>query len=349
MSWAASFFSNKDELAELLARFARVRVAVVGDFFLDRYLVIDPSLDEASIETSLTARQVVAIRNSPGAAGTVVNNLVALGCGKILAIGVIGDDAYGYELGRELYRRGVDASRLIRSPDRFTPTYTKPMLRLPEGERELERLDVINRTPTPAELEDRILYSLDQTAPQVDAVIVLDQVVAANCGVVTERVRARLADLARRHAKTLFFADSRAFISHFAGVTIKVNQHEALRAAGLEDAEEPALDALLHAGNVLRQRTGKPVFVTRGAKGILVVTDLGKAEAPAPAVEGPIDVVGAGDSVTAGVVLSLCAGATLPQAAFVGNLVASITVEVLGSTGTASPSQVLERYEKLLQ
>jgi sugar/nucleoside kinase (ribokinase family) len=60
---------------------------------------------------------------------------------------------------------------------------------------------------------------------------------------------------------------------------------------------------------------------------------------------GPIDPTGAGDSATAGAVLALASGATLPEAALVGCLVASITVQQLATTGTATPAQVLERLE----
>ena len=70
---------SQDRLAELLARFSECRVAVVGDFFLDKYLEIDPALDESSLETGKTAYQVASIRKNPGAAGTVVCNLAALG------------------------------------------------------------------------------------------------------------------------------------------------------------------------------------------------------------------------------------------------------------------------------
>jgi len=41
----------------------------VGDFFLDKYLDIEPAWAEYSIETGKTAHQVAAIRTSPGAAG----------------------------------------------------------------------------------------------------------------------------------------------------------------------------------------------------------------------------------------------------------------------------------------
>ncbi len=48
---------------------------------------------------------------------------------------------------------------------------------------------------------------------------------------------------------------------------------------------------------------------------------------------------------TAGALLAFASGATLPEAALVGCLVASITVQQLATTGTATPAQVRERLE----
>ena len=74
-------------LAELVARFASLEIGVLGDFFLDKYLDVDPRLAELSVETGKTAHQVAAIRHSPGAAGTVVCNLAALGAGACMRSG----------------------------------------------------------------------------------------------------------------------------------------------------------------------------------------------------------------------------------------------------------------------
>ncbi len=61
---------DETRLTALTARFHRVRVAVLGDFFLDKYLDTEPALAETSLETGRTAHQVVAVRHAPGAAGT---------------------------------------------------------------------------------------------------------------------------------------------------------------------------------------------------------------------------------------------------------------------------------------
>jgi len=68
---------------------------------------------------------------------------------------------------------------------------------------------------------------------------------------------------------------------------------------------------------------------------------------PGYRVSGPVDIVGAGDSASSGIVLSLLAGATDIEAAAVANLVASITVQQLGTTGTATPQQVIDRWQEM--
>jgi len=62
-----------------------------------------------------------------------------------------------------------------------------------------------------------------------------------------------------------------------------------------------------------------------------------------PLPSGPIDIVGAGDSTSAGIACAVATGASLTEAAAFGNLVASITIRRLGTTGTASPAQVSHR------
>ncbi|GAH69076.1 unnamed protein product, partial [marine sediment metagenome] len=122
-----------ERLRELLDGFARVRLAVFGDFFLDRYLIIDPARTEVSLETGLEAYQVVDKRPQPGAAGTVTSNLAALEVGEIRAVGFIGDDGEGYELRQGLEATGINTRHLLVRPELFTPTYCKPMIREPGG------------------------------------------------------------------------------------------------------------------------------------------------------------------------------------------------------------------------
>ena len=342
---------NQARLDELLDRFPHIHVLVVGDFFLDRYLIIDRQLREVSLETGLEAYQVVEIRCSPGAAGTVTSNLRALGV-KVTALGVIGEDGQGYELKRGLTERGVDIKPLIERSNRFTPTYTKPMVRESDGrEHEIQRLDIKNRSPLPAEVEDLVIGRLRALVPQVDGVIVADQVPETNCGVITDRVRTEIGELALRHPGVVFAADSRARIGLFQHVIVKPNAREAILAVRPDWSgkanDESELELARESGAELFRRNRKPVFLTVGAQGILLFTEAGCERVPAVPVSGEIDIVGAGDSVMAGIVSALCSGAEPGEAALLGNLVASITIQQIGTTGTATPAQVRERFRCL--
>ncbi len=337
---------NVGRAGEILARYPDVAVAVVGDFFLDKYLIIEKALTEVSLETGLDAYQVVAKRLSPGAAGTVTNNLTALEVGRVLAVGFTGDDGEGYELRQGLARTGVDMTHLVQRPDLFTPTYTKPMLRDETGaEAELNRVDIKNREATPRDLEDAVLDELRAVLGEVQAVIVADQVAERHLGTITDRVREEICAMAAAQPEVVFFADSRESIALFRDVIIKPNKFEAAKACGYTGAEADlsASDAE-RCGAELVTRNRRPVFVTAGAEGIVVFDEAGRTLVPGVPVPPPIDIVGAGDSTTAAIVASLCAGASLQEAAAIANCVASITIQQLGTTGTATREQVARRF-----
>jgi len=337
-------------LEHILQRIPQLTIGVLGDLFLDRYLDIDAALTEPSIETGLDAYQVVRVRSSPGAAGTVINNLVALGVGRVCAVSVIGDDGEGYELRQALADLGsVDFQHVVSAAGRRTPTYTKPMLhengKVP---RELNRLDIKNRTVLPGPLEDRVLEAIDDIWPQIDALLVMDQVSEENCGVVTARIRRYLVELGEQHPDKFVMADSRERTGLFRFLSLKPNRRECM--ATIWAGETPPF-AFETAIQELARRTDRPVFCTNGEDGIFLVDPHSQLSAPvrihAFPVGGPIDIVGAGDSTSAAIGCAMGAGATPEEAAAFGNLVASITIQQIGSTGTASPEQVRQRWRAL--
>jgi bifunctional ADP-heptose synthase (sugar kinase/adenylyltransferase) len=323
-------------IEQILAALPTRKVGLIGDLFLDRYLDIDHRLTEPSIETGLDAYQVTRVRCYPGALGTVINNLVALGVGTILPVTAIGTDGEGFELIQALQEMpsveidGILLDKMIR-----TPTYTKPMLEVPgEPPRELNRIDIKNRSRLPENLESQLLRTLEKTWKEADAWIVLDQVSEKDCGVITQKVRERIAQLASQDPKRFVLADSRELIHEFRSVSVKPNQREGETFPGGPSA--------------FARATGRPVFLTRGEQGIDLISAEGEVKSiPAYAVNGPIDIVGAGDSTSAGIVSGIVAGTTYEQAAAFGNLVASITIQQIGTTGTASPEQLKTRWKQV--
>ena len=103
----------------------------------------------------------------------------------------------------------------------------------------------------------------------------------------------------------------------------------------------PDLKDVQAAAATLAKDNGRPVFVTMAERGIVGAAPNGEVfHRPALPVLGPIDVVGAGDSVTANLAAALAAGGSLPEAMELAMAAAHCVVHQLGTTGTASVSQL---------
>ncbi len=331
---------TREIIEKILGELPKKRIGILGDLFLDRYLEIEKSLNEISIETGLIAYQVTAVRSIPGAVGTVINNLAALGVEAIEPFAIIGFDGEGYEL-RQALEGVVVSAGILSWPGRRTPTYTKPMLH--ETGRpayELNRLDIKNRQPTPAAAVDEVCSRFASRFDSFDAVIVLDQVSEADCGVVTTQVRERIAQLGQMQPRRFILADSRENIHLFRNVHIKPNAAECMQGA------RPGID-WVEAARDLARLNQRLVFCTRGHEGIAIVDADEFRQIPAYPVTGPVDIVGAGDSCSAGIACAVACGCDYATAAAFGNLIASITIQQLGTTGCARPDQVRERWSQV--
>ncbi len=327
---------DRNRLEKVLELVSEIRILVFGDYFLDQYWVTDPELEEVSLETGLPANQVVKVRLSAGAAGTVANNLAALGVKEVVALGIIGDDGNGLELTRSLRRAGVITDQLISSPERLTPTYTKSLFLQPDASQvEGRRIDIKNRRPTPGHLESELVQRLRQAFLSVDGLIVLDQAQEENCGSVTTSLRQELIALGSHNPDQPCLTDSRTRIHEFRNVVVKVNAHEAARGWEGAQASFAEICGLIH------RRTKRPVVVTRGAHGVIGFDGQACRELPAIPSPEPLDIVGAGDAFSAGFLSTLAATGNFWEALQLGILAAAVTVRKLGTTGTASPEEIL--------
>ena len=169
--------TDKNKISAVLGDTSKARITVFGDYCLDKYLYIDPVRDEISVETGLPAYMVHRKATFAGAAGTITNNLRALGA-QVICVGIAADDGEGYELLRELEAVGADTSLMVRTDHNqtCTSTYTKPMRKDASGKyQEMSRLDFRNFEPISAATEDALLENLNKAIERSDAVIILDQ------------------------------------------------------------------------------------------------------------------------------------------------------------------------------
>ena len=342
---------SEARLETILNQFQDQRILVVGDFYLDAYWYIDKTRSTLSLETPWHTNPVVEQRYSPGAAGTVTNNLKALGVGAVYALGVIGEDGFGQTLLDCLQTNGCLTDFMIQVPEWVTPTYLKPIHRGYEGvETEGPRFDIENQSVMGETVETAVMDALRNCMPLVDGVIVGDQMPIENFGVLTNRVREELCELGVAFPDKIFFADSRTRIGNYRNVIIKPNRFEAKRALQPEwRGQDVGIDEARQCAVTLAEQTQRTVYVTLGENGILVYSRGEFTHIPGISINDEIDPVGAGDSVSAGLVATLCSlrasqtEASI-EAAYVGNLVASITVTKIGTTGTASPAEILQRH-----
>lgn len=351
------------ERLETATQFSAVRtppkIAVLGDFSLDKYVYRAPELDELSVETGLVARQIRAVKRFAGVGGTIASNLRALGA-NVQCFGVIGEDGEGDDLLRALKAIGADDSGMIRSPEILTPTYMKPML--PDGLggwREENRLDIRNPVPTPRacveELQARFLERVDE----FDAVIVSDQFQRGSEALFSDELRDFISTTAANRPELFALCDSRFFADKYRNVIVKCNANElfdALDAAygerkyqtTLDENAEERLEDLARAAAKFARRNRRPTLVTRGAKGAILLEPSEERTLPDRAtiippnrVEPPIDVCGAGDATNAGFAFARACGFSLVEAAYLAGVVSSITIKQIGVTGTASVGGIL--------
>ncbi len=330
-----------ERLQEITGRYRQMRLAMVGDFCLDRYFEIDPARQEISLETGLPVHNITRVRCQPGGSGTVVNNLVALGVGEIYAVGLAGEDGEGWELRRALAAKpGVRLDHFIQDSACRTFTYTKPLVMEPGiPPRELNRLDIKNWDPTPVQVERRLVQAVDQLADTVDALILLEQVDQDGTGVITRDLLKRIGVLVQEKPQLTILADSRRGLAHFPPADFKMNGAELGRLLPTETP--PSLPQTAQKAAELARKNQRRVFVTLAEHGIVGAGPDGQTDhVPAFPIRGPIDIVGAGDAVTANLTTALAAGASLREAMEIAMAAASIVVHQVGTTGTASVSQI---------
>ena len=317
---------------QILAGFPNVAALVIGDICLDRWCTYDPALAEPSRETGISRLAVTRTDVTPGAGGTVANNLASLGIGRVAVLGTIGTDGFGHELVDALNYRLISPELLIRSHELPTFTYTK-LINMQTGVEDQPRIDFIFNREIPDAIERQLIDNLLEFSPTFDVIFVSDQAETTRGGVITPRVRDAIAHIAQQYPEKIVLVDSRIRSGMFRNVIIKPNQQEA----------ETACAALFGTMDYqrLRETVGsKVLFVTHGLRGVLVVEAGGTTLVPTRPIPNPVDICGAGDSFSAGAGVALALTGSAIEAARFGNLVASITIMKKG-TGTATPEEVL--------
>jgi D-beta-D-heptose 7-phosphate kinase/D-beta-D-heptose 1-phosphate adenosyltransferase len=297
--------------------FANLRVLVVGDALLDRY--VQGHAAQICREGPVPVIAVDGVVEVAGGAGNTAANVAALGAEATL-VSVGGDDADAAALAATLERSGVTA-HLVVEPGRTTITKH----RLFAADQLLARFDFGTRQWPGAAAAQQLVATLEASLRTADAIIVADYGYATCCQAVLE-VLQRSETISRR----VLVTDARDLgrLRSLGATVAKPNYHEAMALLGLEAQTHDDRPAVIQEqADLLLETTGATtVVVTLDVDGA-VVCERGRtvhrvAARPAPARRA----TGAGDTFTAALALALAAGADAVAAAEIASAAAAVAI-----------------------
>jgi len=323
-----------------------VRAVLLGDLCLDVYWAADMTKSRLSRETAHFPLPVVEERMSPGAGGNAAACMAALEPAALMVLGVIGHDWRGTELRNCFSKiRGLDASRIVSAPGIRTNAYCKPMRFGYSGEAtEDPRLDFENDALLPKEAEDALSAALHEAVSGADVLVVSDQF---TYGAVTPRIREEVLSLAKQGLTVL--VDSRDRIGLYRYAILKPNEIECARALGLPEgalSDGASDETLKDAVAALSRQCDAEVCLTLGSRGSLFFDRTDAVFAPAVKQEPPVDIVGAGDCFLSAFALTTAAGVARGEALTFASYASAVSVKKIGTTGTASPEEILTLWEE---
>lgn len=344
ISISKSKYLSKEDIKSILHKIEDVKVGIVGDGCIDIYWNADMTLSELSRETPNYPLPIVNEKISLGACANVAANIKELKPKYVTILTVLGRDWRGKELIKILKTHGIDTSNLIVSETRITPAYCKPIRRgISDVVYEDPRIDFENLSEISPEDENQILHQLNVMANQVDIIAVSDQF---NYGVVTEKVRKRLEELSKS-GKTVV-VDSRKQIHKYKNVIVKPNEVECIKAVDPDgNIKNITEEDIFVAAGKLYKITQNPLIITYGSKGSLWYENSKLMVAPTKPAEPPIDIVGAGDTFLSAFCCAYASKIPGEKAISFANIASSVVVKKIGTTGTASPSEILEKAGEL--
>lgn len=322
--------------------FHRLKLLVVGDLMLDRYILGE--VDRISPEAPVPILRHAQRYERPGGAANVAMNLAGLGCQVVLA-GFWGDDAEKTALQMALETAGIDTTGVVTGG---LPTISKT--RIMSGQRQLLRLDIESTEKQSGNEQQRLLDAAVALTDKVDAVVLSDYAKGAlTPGLCYAVIRA-----ARERGIPVLADPKTPDFGKYSGATMVCpNLKELSTATGVSVHE---INELLERGEQQRKEHELAFLcVTMSEKGIRVLSEDDSFHSPARAREVS-DVSGAGDTVIAVLAAGMAGGLSIRTCVELANLAAGIVVGKVGTVPIAhheliallTPSSGIRFGEKIL-
>ena len=306
------------EFSGLFSRFSSQRVVVIGDLMLDHFVIgaVDRISPEAPVPVVRFARE----ERRLGGAANVAANLRALGA-AVEIVGIVGDDAEGEGLRRQLEAAGIATSGLVVDGGRCTTRKTRVVT---TRNQQVARIDYESDAEASGDVARQLVARIEELAAGAGAILISDYLK----GVVAKDVAAAAFAAARTRQIPVTVDPKVPHASYYAGASLVTpNHHEAEAITHLRLRTDA--DAAACAARVREVTRCEAALITRGEHGMWLQTAAGDYALPAEAREVS-DVTGAGDTVIATMTLALAAGAAMDQAARLANRAAGIVVGKFG-------------------
>lgn len=301
---------------QLISNFKNLKIAVVGDIILDKYLwgEVERISPEAPVPIVDVKRETVSL----GGASNVANNIVSLEA-KAYMIGVIGNDENGKTIEKLLQEKGI-IPLLVK--DKSRPTIEKT--RVIAVSQQLLRIDRENRNPLNETVERKIIDQIKEIKDEVDGFIVSDY----GKGVVNKNIMEYIKSL----GKPVFVDPKPSNFYLYKDITImtpnRKEAYESIKAEKNTPVEEVGK-------TIMKQLNLKQLLITLGADGMALFEEEKVIKIPAKARK-VFDVTGAGDTVISVLALAKLSGGTWEESATIANYAAGY---VVGEIGTATVDQ----------
>lgn len=326
-------------LLEIIGRFKKTTVLVVGDLIADVYIVGNTS--RISREAPVLILEFDSERVFLGGAGNAANNARACGAKTYLA-GAVGVDAHGDAVWAKLQKQGIETDAVLRSDAVNTSVKT----RILAGGRHTTRQQIVRLDKCPSLNIDEdtradLLKRLEKAALNADAIIISDY----GHGLVSDEAFRTLLSIANDRNIPIT-VDTRYGILRFADVTAQTpNETEIEELLGVPLQTDDAM--LIEKGAELRDRLAlEALLITRGSKGMMLIHESGHEAIPIFGSDEVADVTGAGDTVVAVFTLSLACGASFSEAGHLANIAGGIVVMKRG-TATVSANELIDAVNGL--
>jgi rfaE bifunctional protein kinase chain/domain len=317
---------KRANLLKIVDRFKGKTIGVIGDLIFDKYIFgdVDRISPEAPIPVVLASDEFFTL----GGAGNVANNIAALG-GKAYVLGVLGEDDAGSQLIEEFRRRDINIEGVIE--DRHKRT-TQKMRIIARGQHVL-RVDKESTDCIEKYTEKKIIDFISENIENWDALIVSDY----SKGLVTKTLAQKIISISNGYNKFIIGDTKPIHVPYFKNVSLLTpNLKEAREITGITDVKK--------AGKTIQKRFNCNVLITQGPQGMMLFEGNKVNHFPVKAQE-VFDVAGAGDTVVAGMALSIASGSNLEEATIIANHAAGIVVGKVG-TATVSIDELKEGLKK---